>query len=285
MTVYTFGYEMPSVDTRLLGLATYLILLATGSLSEDGNTLVNRTISCMTARKQCMADFTNCGIYLIRVFSGNRPCSKHLGYDFETEQITGPADKVCPTFCSLAIYNLTSRPKGKLLQSCECVNRDSICLTLKARMAKCVDLAVNGPRNDTKPGCSEIRKLCSKDQQCDAAQQYFLRKCSRLISGVECSKDCKRAQKLLLSLPLGNGLNECECDGYEEPHCRGIRAHQQALCFGTRVTKSVTPKDRPTQNVQRVKSGSCESSRHLSPLSIYTALTIVFLGVSSWELC
>ncbi|XP_031554640.1 growth arrest-specific protein 1-like [Actinia tenebrosa] len=276
---------MPSVDTKLLGLATYLILMSSGSLSEDGDTLVNRTIDCMRARKQCIKDFTNCGIYLYRVFGGKKPCSKHLGYDFQTEQITGPADKVCPTFCSQAIYNLTSRPEGRLLQSCECVNRDSICLTVKARMAKCVDMAVNGPRNDSKPGCTEIRKLCSKDEQCNGAQQYFLRKCSRLISGLECSKDCKRAQKLLLSLPLGNGLNECECDGYEEPHCRGIRAHQQALCFGTRVTKSVTPKNRPTQNVQRVNSGNSESRENLSRLSIYTALAIVFLGVSRWELC
>jgi growth arrest-specific protein 1 len=285
VTVDTFGNEMPSVNTRFLGLATYLILMSTGSLSEDGDTVVNRTLDCMTARRQCATDLNlQCQRAMYKLFK-DMACRKSLGYDFSTGQVTGPADKVCPSFCAVAIYNLTSHAKGKMLQSCECINRDSICLTLKARLAKCMDTVVYGPRNDTKPGCTHIRQLCSKDRKCNAAQQYFLRKCSRLISGVECSVDCKWAQKVLLSLPLGSGLNECECDGYEEPHCRGIRAHQQALCFGTRVTKSVTPKYRPTRNVQRVKSGSIDTAKHSSQLNLYSTLSVVFLWYSNWHLC
>lgn len=258
---------MPSIKTWMLGFALYFLLMCTETLSKDGDTVVNSTIDCMTAKKECENDI-QCAYAMLKVFK-NMACSRSLGYDINSEHITGPADKVCPTQCGILIYNLTSLAKGKKLQSCECVNRDSICLTLKARLAKCMDTVIHGVRNDTKPGCSTVRVQCSRDKDCNSAQQYFLRKCSQLISGVECSRECKKAQKVLLSSPLGRGLDECECDGFEEPHCRGIRAHQKALCFGIRVTKSVTPKYRPTQNV-----GGARSSSENTRLSLIALVTI-----------
>merc|ERR1711973_587665 len=99
------------------------------------------------------------------------------------------------------------------------------------------------PMNDTKPSCSEVRKNCSKKKQCFKSMGLFLKGCSRLISGVECTDDCLAAKNGFLKLSIGKILeNECECDGVEEPFCRGIRAHYQALCLPIRVTKSVTEK-------------------------------------------
>ncbi|EDO41422.1 predicted protein, partial [Nematostella vectensis] len=135
----------------------------------------------------------------------------------------------CPRECAIAIHNLTSHSVGELFQDCECVNRDSICLTLKARMRRCMD-TLDGPRNNTIRGCTEVRQECTNDITCDLAQKNFLKKCSRMISGVECSDECKLAIHNMLSVPHGQELDDCECDGYEEPHCRGIWAHYKALC-------------------------------------------------------
>lgn len=236
------------------------MLTSRETLSKKRDTVVNTTIDCIQAKHDCVDDM-KCAFAMYKLFK-NMACMKSLGYDSQEQHITGPADKVCPKHCGILIYNLTSLDKGKKLQTCKCINRDSICLTLKARLAKCMDTVVHGVRNDTKPGCSKIREQCTLDKDCESAQQYFLRKCSRLISGVECSRDCKKAQKILLSSKLGRGLDECECDGIEEPHCRGIRAHQKALCFGVRVTKSVTQKYRPTQNVGNARSAGAGSSSH-----------------------
>ena len=196
-------------------------------------------LSCNAVLKKCKMSVKECVPMLITVFSDN--CSSALGYDPRYRRITGAMQEICPINCVKAIQDLTSSRWGKDIESCSCPLWDGHCLTLKARMKRCVQM---NEKNFAIISCTEARKNCTDDRNCDKTQRRFLRRCTDLISGVNCTQDCKRAQDELLSSDLGKALNNCECDGEEEHYCRAIRAHYEALCKANRPVRHKEPTSR-----------------------------------------
>ena len=218
---------------RLVWLAT----LFTFSRGDD--------VSCRESLADCKRDL-NCSLALYSVF-GKEECYTAIGYNPDTETVHRGMVLPCPLSCVNAIKALTSLPKGKVWENCKCVNRDPVCLTLKARLRRCID---SRRENYTIFSCTKAREHCNKDEKCDEAQKEFLQSCSLLISGVNCTQACKTAQDGLLSLELGKALNDCECDGMEEYYCRGIRAHYQALCKATRDPRDPNKLPTPAPTLQ-----------------------------------
>ncbi len=256
------GRQVPSFDLimwRLLWLANLLVL----SRSD---------ISCDDAITKCQRDFTKCGYMLGRIFGS--ACQSALGYD-PNMRITGPMKKTCPLTCVNAIKNLTATPAGKEMETCQC-DTDAACLTLKARLQRCL---LSREENYTIFSCTEARKRCNKDKQCKIIQHSFLRRCTRLISGVECSRDCKDSQDELLNSELGKALNDCECDGREEPYCRGIRANYEALCKGTRGPRVPSVITSPTERRVMANQQSRANSQFELPVWIFYAAIMAHVYV------
>ena len=189
-------------------------------------------LHCNAVLKKCKMSFKECVPMLWRVFGEN--CSSALGYDPIYRRINGAMQEKCPINCVKAIQDLTSSRWGKDVESCTCPLGDGYCLTLKARMKRCVQM---NEKDFAIISCTEARKNCTADRNCDKTQRRFLRRCNHLISGVNCTQDCKRAQDELLSSDLGKVLYDCECDGEEEHYCRAIRAHYEALCKANRTPR------------------------------------------------
>lgn len=229
-----------------------------------------RDLNCFEETKKCTNNF-ECTHQMTTVLQ--TLCGSSLGYSIQEQSFVKPAAKKCPRKCAEELHKFTTNGHGKYLVDCNCPNRDSTCLTMKSRIKKCIASGLGWPVNDTKPSCSEARINCTNNPDCRRAMRHFLRQCSRLISGVECNDDCRRAQNGFLQLSIGKLLeNECECDGLEEPFCRGIRAHYQALCLPTRVTKSVSQKLNTTEGNQR--------NLAISNFGSFWNLSLCFLAVS-----
>ena len=235
-------------------------------------------IPCDRALQKCRYD-KSCLPMLLKIFSHD--CTSALGYDPELNRIKGAMRKTCPGTCVAAIRNLTSSSSGKSLESCYCENRDATCLTLKARLKRCVLMNEKG-KNYTISGCTKARRRCNHDKDCQKIQNSFLRRCTALISGLNCTQDCKNSQDDLLRSDLGKALNDCECDGLEELYCRGIRANYEELCKGSRGSRGdpdviSTPREKTVKESQRNSSGITQYER--LPVWILYAAIIVHVYV------
>lgn len=237
----SFGqsFSLCAIMWRLLWLASLLVV----SRSD---------ISCDEATDKCTKDFTECGFALYKIFE-RRECSAALGFEkdeFVGYRISRAMAKTCPLTCVSAINNLTATNAGKAMETCNC-ERDSTCLTIKARLKRCV---LSRNKNYTIFSCTKARKRCNANKDCKRTQFNFLRRCTKLISGVECTRDCRDSQDDLLNSDLGKALNECECDGLEETYCRGIRANYEELCFATRSPRNPGPSAFPVPTERTVKA-------------------------------
>ena len=231
-----------------------------------------RDLDCFEETNKCTNNF-ECTHRMTTVL--HTLCGSSLGYSIQESTFTKAAAKKCPRKCAEELHKFTTTGRGRYLVDCNCPNRDSTCLTMKSRIKKCIASGLGWPMNDTKPSCSEARLNCTNNPDCNRAMGHFLRQCSRLISGVECNEDCRKAQNGFLELSIGKLLeNECECDGVEETFCRGIRAHYQALCLPTRVTKSVSQKLNTTE-----AEGSQRNLANSSNGSFWN-LSLCFLAVT-----
>lgn len=235
-------------------------------------------ISCKKAFYNCGRDLEGCGSALIKIFQ-RAECLDALGLEDNEMvgiQIRRPMAKTCPLTCVSAINNLTATKGGKAMETCNC-NRGSTCLTVKARLKRCV---LSRTTNYTMFSCTQARIRCNNNKDCKRIQHSFLRRCTKLISGLECTKDCLVSQDELLNSDLGKALNECECDGLEEPYCRGIRANYEELCVGPRGPRNsdASPTTAPAKYmVQKfVHSGQSRSANTQFELPVwilYAAIT------------
>lgn len=226
---------------------------------------------CWDALTSCQRDFP-CAIRLRGLFT--RQCKKALGFRYDPKygpfpEITGSMEPKCPSKCVQTIKNLTSSPKGKAVESCLCKPGDGVCLTIIARLKRCVN---GSDKNDTIFSCTAARKRCSKDKDCKKNQFNFLRRCSDLISGVECSQDCKESQKELLGSKLGSALLECDCDGREEGYCRSIRSNYENLCKPK--TRKTRDPDFPTVPQPSYYVNSSSNSQFGLPMWILNAVIV-----------
>lgn len=232
---------------------------------------------CWDVLTKCQRNFP-CALKLNALFT--RQCKKALGFRYDPKyygsypKITGSMEPKCPSKCVQAIKDLTSLPKGKAVESCVCKDGDGVCLTIIARLKRCVN---GSDKNDTVFSCTAARVRCNKDKNCQTNQYNFLKRCSQLISGVECSQDCKESQKELLGSKRGSALLECDCDGREEPYCRGIRSNYENLCKPK--TRKTRDPDFPTVPQRSYFGNSGPNSQFGFPMWILNTAIIAHVFV------
>lgn len=241
--------------------------------------LSQSVLVCEEAKRNCIKDYKKCGAMLLKIFDGD-VCKSALGYDDTwPNRISGPMAKTCPPTCVSAILNLTATVAGKQMETCDC-GGDGTCLTIRARLQRCLLNTSQG--NYTFVSCTAARKRCNKDERCKATQHSFLRRCTALIAGHECTQDCKNSQDELLGSVLGKALNDCECDGTEEPYCRSIRANYEKLCKGTRGPRRQeypSPTEQTVMRAQHDNENSRANSQFELPVWIFYAAIMAHISV------
>ena len=162
----------------------------------------------------------------------------------------------CSSKCLNALLMLNQTIYSTLLATCDCSRQppqinyttntkdlawnEAECKKLKAKALVCRPRLYK-PRKAV-IGCTESRLRCQNNPKCNSAQTNFLLKCSRLISGVACSKGCREAiKKLSLS---SQHFNTCVCDGAEKRVCSEIRQNIKNFC----PKKNCSINRRPTQS-------------------------------------
>ncbi|XP_026461994.1 growth arrest-specific protein 1-like isoform X2 [Ctenocephalides felis] len=138
------------------------------------------------------------------------------------------ADPHCPRECQYALIALTSTPEGKRLMTCVC--DDNYCRESKLRLDVCrPHVARLG--NATEVPCRLAAQICSADQQCYTALQYYQRLCGAMFAGRKCTARCRNSIAILRRQDNAARLAGCSCDGTEDFDCAGIQENMSRLCF------------------------------------------------------
>jgi hypothetical protein len=207
------------------------------------------TVSCY----QALADCNNDVICAIKLSQYAKECETIVD-TYNT--ITNVSMYPCSTSCVNAIKSLRQTVKGKALWKCNCV-LDAHCISLKTRTEKCLAIA-NGTYRK-RVGCTYAHYKCMIDPRCKDAQMDFLTKCAKIFTLTDCTDQCLCSQKRLFNLPFGRPLLNCECDGYDELYCLGLRAHADSMkCSWKKIRRSRKKlKKRCKRCKQRRKGDKC----------------------------
>ena len=149
---------------------------------------------CWDALTSCQRDFP-CAIRLRGLFT--QQCKKALGFRYDPKygpfpEITGSMEPKCPSKCVQTIKNLTSSPKGKAVESCLCKPGDGVCLTIIARMKRCVN---GSDKNDTIFSCTAARKRCNRTKTARRINITFLGGVATWFLASDVVKIVKKAKK------------------------------------------------------------------------------------------
>ena len=196
--------------------------------------------SCIKLHKRCMNRW-NCQASLIQLL-------KIDCIDLFPTRSQGQAH--CSEECRYSIGNFSTYDSlGKQLFTCPC-GLDATCLTFRSRTYKCL----HNKMKNGKIGCSEVRRNCKNDTKCSILMEEYLRICTHVISGTECTKECEKIQRQLFSLTVAKDLLSCECDGSleEEKFCRGVRAHTLHLCTNSPMVTRTSTLDPKTEQKNSV---------------------------------
>ncbi|XP_008334579.1 growth arrest-specific protein 1 [Cynoglossus semilaevis] len=133
--------------------------------------------------------------------------------------------KKCPSHCISSLVQLNLTKSGPALEDCSCAH-DAVCTGTKRAIEPCL------PRT-TSTGCTEARRQCERDQQCNSAMHDYLTHCGKLFSGAVCSNACRNVIANMRKIPKGQQLETCMCDGTERAICEFVKSSMKALCFDT----------------------------------------------------
>lgn len=133
--------------------------------------------------------------------------------------------KKCPSHCISSLVQLNLTKSGPALEDCSC-GRDAVCTGTKRAIEPCL------PRT-TSTGCTEARRQCERDPQCDSAMHDYLNHCGKLFSGAVCTNACRNVIANMRKIPKGQQLDTCMCDGTERAICEFVKSSMKALCFDT----------------------------------------------------
>lgn len=250
-------------------MVKWFLLLAVGCLRVLSASKIQGK-SCREAEDKCRNKDLSCDI---AYFSFKSYCPHVV--DFSSTATTTD-HKNCSKDCVAAIERLKQTKAGSDLHNCDC-EHDGECLTMKARVAKC--LADN---NDTpkKIGCTLARENCSRNANCKKMLGHLLHACNDMISGVRCEEKCLKAQSKLFESQRGKALFNCECDGIFEPYCRGLLANAKQLrCLpgqdGTGTPNFEYENTDIIHGEEEIKNGSCVPvNLHLWSWTLLLALFI-----------
>ncbi|KAG7491098.1 hypothetical protein JOB18_048683 [Solea senegalensis] len=131
--------------------------------------------------------------------------------------------KKCPSHCISSLVQLNLTKNGPALEDCSCAH-DAMCTSTKRAIEPCL------PRT-TSTGCTEARRQCERDQQCNSAMHDYLNHCGKLFSGAVCTNACRNVIAKMRKTPKGQQLDTCMCDGTERAICEFVKSSMKALCF------------------------------------------------------
>lgn len=131
--------------------------------------------------------------------------------------------KKCPSHCISSLVQLNLTKSGPALEECSC-GRDAVCAGTKRAIEPCL------PRT-TSTGCTEARRQCERDPQCNAAMHGYLNHCGKLFSGAVCTNACRSVIDYMRKIPKGQQLDTCMCDGTERAICEFVKSSMKTLCF------------------------------------------------------
>ncbi|XP_030006779.1 growth arrest-specific protein 1b [Sphaeramia orbicularis] len=159
----------------------------------------------------------------------------HYAYDqylFACASVLSGERKKCPSHCISSLIQLNLTQSGPGLEDCDCA-KDPVCRGTKQAIEPCL------PRTSTM-GCTEARRQCERDQPCSSALNDYLIHCRKLFGGDMCSDGCRRVIANLRSIPKGQQLDTCVCDGTERNICEYIKVSMKTYCSdpGDRFTGS-----------------------------------------------
>lgn len=135
--------------------------------------------------------------------------------------------KKCPSHCISSLVQLNLTKNGPALEDCSCAH-DKVCSRTKRAIEPCL------PRT-TSTGCTEARRQCERDQQCSSAMHDYMQHCGKLFSGSICTSACRNVIAKMLTMPKGQQLDTCMCDGTERPICEFVKNSMKTLCFDSPV--------------------------------------------------
>uniref|UniRef100_A0A8C7ZU84 GDNF/GAS1 domain-containing protein n=1 Tax=Oryzias sinensis TaxID=183150 RepID=A0A8C7ZU84_9TELE len=143
------------------------------------------------------------------------------------EDVIAGATKQCPSHCINALIRLNDTRNGPELESCDC-KQDQECLSVQRAIEPC--LPRRHPSESGGIGCMEARQRCEENPVCHTSLAAYLAHCGQLFNGRRCSSKCKATIQQMLSIPNGELLNQCICDGVERPFCEVVKENMSKLC-------------------------------------------------------
>lgn len=135
--------------------------------------------------------------------------------------------KACPSHCISSLVQLNMTKNGPSLEDCDCAS-DVICKDMKRAIEPCL------PRTSSM-GCTDARRQCERDPECNRAMLDYLLHCGKLFSGLRCTDACRNVIQNMRNIPKAELLDTCVCDGAERTICEYIKISMKTLCFETRV--------------------------------------------------
>ncbi|XP_048876406.1 growth arrest-specific protein 1-like [Brienomyrus brachyistius] len=133
----------------------------------------------------------------------------------------------CPSHCISSLVQLNMTKNGPSLEDCDCAS-DVICEDMKRQIEPCL------PRT-SKVGCTDARRQCERDPECNRAISDYLLHCGKLFSRSRCTDACRIVIENMRSIPKAEVLDTCVCDGEERTICEYVKISMKTLCFETRV--------------------------------------------------
>uniref|UniRef100_UPI0037E74830 growth arrest-specific protein 1a n=1 Tax=Semicossyphus pulcher TaxID=241346 RepID=UPI0037E74830 len=204
------GALAQSVCRSVWPLVSVLLFLGYFSVASPSH---GRRLICWQAIMNCQAE-PDCN-YAYEHYT--RACGPVL---------TGDRRK-CPSHCISSLVQLNLTKSGPALEDCSCAH-DTVCTSTKRAIEPCL------PRT-TSTGCTEARRQCERDQQCNSAMRDYLTHCGKLFSGAICTNACRNVIANMRKIPKGQQLDTCMCDGTERAICEFVKNSMKALCFDSPV--------------------------------------------------
>lgn len=115
-----------------------------------------------------------------------------------------------------------------LLFQCRCT--DDSCEQQKKRVEVCRPQVEEATREVSVVSCRVAEWICSADQLCNTALDYYYRNCKAMFNGRKCSPRCNNSLSILLRQEKAAKLASCHCDGHETYDCPKMRQNMQRLC-------------------------------------------------------
>lgn len=170
-------------------------------------------------------------------------CSYAYGhYMSACQPVLSGQRRKCPSHCISSIVQLNLTKNGPALEDCSC-GQDALCISTRQAIEPCL------PRT-TSTGCTEARRQCEKDHQCNSAMHDYLNHCGKLFSGAVCTNACRNVIANMRKIPKGQQLETCMCDGTERAICEFVKSSMKALCFDTNYTDDGSGSDGPDSDYE-----------------------------------